>query len=268
MSHGIDLTGRRALVTGASRGLGEAIAKGLALAGAELVLASRDRDALERVAAQIRATGGKAEVVGADLTTAQGRAEVVSGAGEVDVLVNNAGSFFGLRSVISPDQEHWDQTFAVNFWAPLQIMREIGRGMAERGRGSIINISTMVTRQLSPLAGAYCTSKAALEAVSRIASMELGPHNVRCNVVAPGIMQTAIADAAMEDQSREQLTRGIPLGRQGEPEECAALVCWLASDHAAWLTGQVVYMDGGASVGNYPLMAALQEQANYADARG
>lgn len=258
-----ELAGQRALVTGASRGIGREIALALAAAGAEVMLVSRNADALELVAEEIRAAGGKAVNEPCDLSSRDAVLALAERAGAVDVLVNNAAPEEHYLSITEADDEHWERTFAVNFTAPLLLTRELGRGMAAAGAGTIVNISTVVARDPAPLMGAYVCSKTALEALTRLTALELGGYGVRANAIAPGIVATELTGALLADgPSWQALKMAIPLGRAGEASEVAQLALFLAGPRSSFLSGQVIALDGGASAGQHTLLAAMAaEQA-------
>src|ERR1700722_5309089 len=194
-----ELAGKRALVTGASRGIGREIALTLARAGAEVILISRTSTALEAVAGEIRAAGGTAITEPCDIADRPQLLRVVARAGIVDILVNNAAPDEKFVPVLKPDDEHWDKTFAVNFTAPLLLTRELGRAMEANGGGSIINISSIIAQNPAPMLGACVCSKSALEALTRLTAMELGGSGVRANAIAPGIVETDLTQALLSD---------------------------------------------------------------------
>jgi NAD(P)-dependent dehydrogenase (short-subunit alcohol dehydrogenase family) len=259
-----ELTGRRALVTGASRGIGREIALTLAAAGAEVILVSRDIDALELVADEIRAAGGVATSEVCDLSSRDAVIELTTKVGSVDVLVNNAAPEEHYLPITEPDDAHWERTFAVNFTAPLLLTRELGRAMAAAGAGSIINVSSIVARDPAPLMGAYVCSKAALESLTKLTALELGGHGVRANAIAPGIVATDLTAALLSDgPSWQALKAAIPLGRAGDVSEVAQLALFLAGPRSSFLSGQVIALDGGATAGQHVLLAGMTAaQAN------
>jgi NAD(P)-dependent dehydrogenase (short-subunit alcohol dehydrogenase family) len=256
-----ELAGRRALVTGASRGIGREIALTLASAGAEVILVSRTQAALELVAREIRAAGGSAIIEACDIADRPQLLGVVARAGVVDILVNNAAPDEKFVPIVEPDDEHWDKTFAVNFTAPLLLIRELGRSMVANGGGSIINISSVVAQDPAPMMGAYVCSKSALEALTRLTAIELGGSGVRANAIAPGIVETALTQALLSDGPTWQaLKAAIPLGRAGLVQEVAEAVLFLASHRSSFLSGQIIALDGGTSAGQHALLAGMQAQ--------
>lgn len=249
------LAGRRALVTGASRGIGAAIAKAMAAAGAHVVLAARGEPPLHELKREIERLGGSAEVRPADLSTREACRNLAHQCGSIDVLVNNARAMSARedKPVLERDDAMWDGSLQLNLLAPLTLMQELGAGMRERGRGVIINITSIAAHQARPLRGAYTATKAALESLTRVAAMELGPHGVRVLAVAPGMTQTpSLAAALPTGMTGDALARRyVPIGRMVRAEEIASVCCYLASDEAEALTGTVITVDGGLTAGRY-----------------
>ncbi|GAA4151455.1 SDR family oxidoreductase [Actinomadura keratinilytica] len=246
------LKGKTALVTGASRGIGKAIATALAAEGANVVLSSRKQDALDAVAEEIRAAHpgvgvlAKAAHVGdADQAAACVDAAVAE-FGAVDVLVNNAGTnpYFG--PMVDIDQARADKTVQVNQFSIVQWTGLVWkRSMSERG-GAIINIASVGGLVTEHGIGYYNATKAAVIHLSRQFALELAPK-VRVNCIAPGLVKTHLARALWEN-NEEQISKYMPLGRIGEPEDIAGAAVFLASDAASWMTGQTLVVDGGSSI--------------------
>lgn len=254
-----DLQGRLALVTGPSRGIGEAIAKELAARGAEVMLASRDREALDRVAGEIAAGGGTGSVRVVDLSRREEVQRLADAAAQVDVLINNAAYSETFTPLTDIGDEHWKQTFEVAFWSPLVLIRVIGTAMARRGRGSIINISSVVTQLPPPLTAAYVCAKTALESLTKLTAMELARKGVRCNAIAPGIVATELTAMMKPISAWTYYQQSVPLGREGECTEIAHVAAWLASDESSYVTGQIIKADGGLTTGQYGLLGAVRE---------
>jgi NAD(P)-dependent dehydrogenase (short-subunit alcohol dehydrogenase family) len=243
----IDLDGRVALVTGASRGIGQAIAAALAEAGAKVMLSSRKQDALDESAATM--TGDVATFAANAGDPEQAAACIdatVERFGSVDILVNNAATNPYMGPAIDIDLPRYDKTFDVNLRGPL-VWTQLAHkaSMAERG-GSVINIASVGGLSVEPSIGVYNTTKAGLIYLTRTLAAELGP-NVRVNAIAPGLVKTDFARALWE-QHEEALGRRLPLKRLGEPEDIAGAALFLASDLARWITGQTIVVDGGALV--------------------
>ncbi|MEO7429832.1 MAG: SDR family oxidoreductase [Acidimicrobiales bacterium] len=244
----LSLTGKVALVTGASRGIGKAIAQRFAEAGASVLLSSRKQDALDAAAAEI---GGDVAVTVANAGDPDQAAAAVAFCmerfGAVDILVNNAATnpYFG--PAIDIDLERYDKTWDVNVRAPLVWTQLAWRAsMAERG-GSVINIASVGGLSVEPGIGIYNGTKAALIHLTRTLAAELAPA-VRVNAIAPGLVKTDMARALWEP-AEERIAASMPLARLGEPVDIANAALYLASDLASWVTGHTLVVDGGALLG-------------------
>jgi NAD(P)-dependent dehydrogenase (short-subunit alcohol dehydrogenase family) len=238
----MDLENQRALVTGATSGIGRAAALKLAEAGADVIVTGRDaRRGAETVAA-IEAEGGTARFVAVDLNDLDGLQRLVDEAGDVDVLVNNAG-VFSFAPTHETDAVTFDQTFAVNVRAPYFLTAAIAPKMAARGGGSIVNVGTMVAHFGLPGASAYAASKAAITSLTQTWAAEYGPQGVRVNTVSAGPTRTEGA-SAMGD-GLDQLGQTTPLGRTASPEEIAEAIVFLASPRSSYVNGAVLAADGG-----------------------
>jgi NAD(P)-dependent dehydrogenase (short-subunit alcohol dehydrogenase family) len=236
------LQDKTALVTGATSGIGRAVAQRLARHGAQVIVTGRDKQRGDEVVARIEAEGGKARFIAADLADFDDVRHLAEEAADVDVLVNNAGVFPG-GPTEQTTQEDFDLVFAVNVKAPFYLTAAIAPRMAARGGGAIISISTMAaTIGMSGLA-AYGASKAAIEALTKSWTAEYGPQGVRVNVVAPGPTRTP-ASAALGEMF-DALAATVPARRGADPDEIAAAVCFLASDEASFIYGAVLPADGG-----------------------
>ncbi len=242
--------GKVALVTGASKGIGRAIAAGFATGGAKVMLSSRKQDALEAAASEI---GGETAVFAANAGDPEQAAACVAATierfGAVDILVNNAATNPYMGPVMDIDLPRYDKTFEVNLRGPLVWMQECWhRWMREHG-GNIINIASIGGMSFVPGVGVYDTTKAALIHLTRQIATEVGP-DVRVNAIAPGLVKTDMARALWERDGGEAASRW-PLGRFGLPEDIAGAALFLASDMAAWVTGHVLVIDGGALLGGF-----------------
>ena len=250
------LSGKRALVTGASSGLGRAIAVRFAQEGAHVAITGRRADALADTAAAIRTAGGTAVVIVADHTreddNARAVAEAVAGLGGLDTLVNNAG-VIGFDGIVEPKPAELRRMMDINFFAVYDLTaRAVPHLLAGRGP-SILNLSSVACNR--PYAGmiGYCVSKAAVEMLTQTTAIELAPKGVRVNAICPGVVVTQLhrnagldepAYAAFLERSRQT----HPMGRPGDADEVAALVAFLCSDEAGWITGDLVAIDGGRAL--------------------
>jgi NAD(P)-dependent dehydrogenase (short-subunit alcohol dehydrogenase family) len=255
MSTLFDLTGKVAIVTGSSRGIGKASAEALADAGAKVVISSRKQDACDAVAAEINAKHGEgtALAVAASISDKEALQHLVAETrrvfGRVDVLVCNAATnpYYGPLEGIADDQfrKILDNNILSNHW----LIQMVAPEMRERRDGSIVIISSIGGLRGSPVIGAYNVSKAADLQLARNYAVEFGPDNVRVNCIAPGLIKTDFARALWEDPERAKATNSTtPLRRIGEPEEIAGAVVYLASRASAFMTGQAMVIDGGVTI--------------------
>lgn len=244
-----------ALVTGGSRGIGEAVAAQFAREGARVVIASRKAEGVDAAVARIRlATGG--EVHGYPLHVgdlhqiADTLGRIESEVGPVDLLVNNAATnpYFG--PMLGAEQAAFIKTFEVNVWGAWELTRRVTQRMIDDGRvGSVVFISSILGLQSAPLQGIYGMTKAAVISLTKTLAVELGPAGIRVNAIAPGLVDTKLAAAitSSPELSRMFVDR-TPLGRIALPEDIAGAVVWLSSDEARYVTGQVLPVDGGYTV--------------------
>jgi 3-oxoacyl-[acyl-carrier protein] reductase len=233
------LEGKRALVTGASRGIGRAIAEELARAGAHVVVGYRSgREEAEQLAAEI---GGAA--VQADVSSPDDARRLVDEAGDIDVLVNNAGlTRDGLLARMSDDD--WRTVIETNLSSVFYTCRAVTRPMMKKRGGSIVNISSIVGVHGNWGQTNYGASKAGIIGFTKSLARELGSRNIRANVVAPGYVKTALTDV-LPEEATAAMVQQTPLGRVADPEEIAGAVRFLASDQASFITGEVLLVDGG-----------------------
>jgi 3-oxoacyl-[acyl-carrier protein] reductase len=243
-----DLEGKSALVTGASGGIGGAIAKMLHAQGAEVVISGTRKEALEILASEL---GERVHVLAADLGDAESVANLASEAekmadGGVDILINNAGiTRDGL--LLRMKDEDWEQVIAVNLGSGFRLARALLRGMMKRRWGRIVGISSIVGATGNPGQANYAASKAGMVGFSKALAAEVANRGITVNVVAPGFIQTPMTDVLGDDQ-REKLLAGIPAGRLGSPEDIAAAVSYLSSQEAAYVTGTTVHVNGGMAM--------------------
>jgi len=243
-----DLTGKTALVTGASGGIGGAIAKALHSQGATVVLSGTRQDALDAVKAEL---GSRAFTVIANLSDTASvealpkSAEEAAGAG-IDILVNNAGITKDNLFMRMKDEE-WDQVIAVNLTASFRLSRAVLRGMMKKRWGRIIQITSVVGATGNPGQGNYAAAKAGLVGMTKSLAAEVASRNITVNAVAPGFIQTAMTDV-LTDQQKELISGRIPAGRMGMPTEIAAAVTYLASEEAAYVTGETIHINGGMAM--------------------
>ncbi len=241
-----DLSGRVAIVTGASRGIGRTIALRLASAGA-LVVAGARADHAVPVAREIEAAGGVAVAVPLEVTEASSVTGMVQTGidrfGRVDMLVNNAGIVRD-QLLLRMKPEEWDAVIATNLTAAYACCRAVLRPMLRQRSGRIVNIGSVVGRTGNPGQANYAASKAGLEGFTRSLALEVASRGITANVVAPGMIETDMT-AALDARAREALCGRIPMGRLGASDEVAGAVCFLASDDASYITGQVLNVNGG-----------------------
>lgn len=239
--------GRVALVTGASRGIGEAIARRLAAEGAEVVAAARSEEALGKVVGEIASAGGKASALPLDLADANSIEAAAKAAlathGQVDVLVNNAGVTED-NLLLRMSRESWDRVLGTNLTGVFLLTQAVVKSMVKRRYGRIVNITSVVGLMGNAGQANYAASKAGLVGFTKSVARELASRNVTCNAVAPGFIRTAMTEK-MTDSAREALAAQIPLGRLGAPEDVAGAVAFLASEEAAYVTGHVLNVSGG-----------------------
>lgn len=245
----ISLDGKVAVVTGGASGIGRGIAREFASLGATVVIADLEEEQAEEAAGEIRGSGGKAKALQVDVTSEESVAglfgRVVEEYGTVDVLVNSAGT--GCMSAI--DEliiEEWEMVIDVNLKGTFLCIREASKIMKEKGRGKIINLSSI--NETVPLAGEipYCASKGGVMMMTRAAALELGPCGIHVNALAPGAIDTPLMDEVLQiPEIREGILRQIPFGRLGTPADVARAAVFLASELSDWVTGHSLYVDGG-----------------------
>ena len=242
-----ELTDKRALVTGASGGIGGAIARALHGQGASVGLSGTRRDALDSLASDL---GDNAHVLTCDLSDAAQVGELIPRAeeamGEIDILVNNAGMTRDNLFARVADSD-WDQVLTVNLSAAFKLSREALRGMVRRRSGRIVSVTSVVAITGNPGQSNYVAAKAGLTGMTKALAQEVATRSVTINCVAPGFIETAMTDA-LNDKQREMILGRVPAKRLGTPAEVAAAVVFLASDPAAYITGQTIHVNGGMAM--------------------
>jgi NAD(P)-dependent dehydrogenase (short-subunit alcohol dehydrogenase family) len=244
------LQDKTALVTGSTSNIGRSIATAFAREGAHVLVSGRSTQRGAEVLAQIRAAGGRADFVAADLNgTPEISRKLAAEArdilgGRIDILVNNAGIFPG-PSTTATDEETFDRVFAINVKAPYFLTAAIAPAMAERGNGAIVNLGSWIARLGIPIGSLYSSTKGAIETLTRAWAAEFGPAGVRVNAIAPGVVRTPQSDGPGAEDPAETMMRGTPAGASGTPDAIAAAAVYLASDEARFVHGTVVDVDGG-----------------------
>ncbi len=250
----IALRDKVAIVSGASRGIGAAIAEAFAAHHARVVVSSRKIEGVEQVAKALTDKGYMVEAVAAHVGKAEQRAHLVSEAiqrfGKVDILVNCAGTnpFFG--PMVSIDEGAYLKTFEINLHGAFELSRAVARHLIDRNSpGSIVNIASVAGLRASPLQGVYGMTKAAMIHMSRSMALELGSSGVRVNSISPGLIETKLAAAITSSEAAlESVTSRAPLGRIGQPDEIAGPALFLASDASSYVTGHNLVVDGGLTI--------------------
>jgi 3-oxoacyl-[acyl-carrier protein] reductase len=242
-----DLNGKKALVTGATGGIGGAIAKALHAQGAVVGISGRNADKLNALAAEL---GADAHVLAADLSSDEAIDALVKAAeekmGQIDILVNNAGLTRDNLSMRMKDEE-WNEVIAVNMTATFKLAKAVQRGMMKRRWGRIINIASIVGVTGNPGQCNYVASKAGMIGWSKAMAQEIASRNITVNCIAPGFIATAMTDALNDDQ-KAKINATIPMARMGSSEDIAAAAVYLASEEASYVTGQTIHVNGGMAM--------------------
>ncbi|HUN06240.1 MAG TPA: glucose 1-dehydrogenase [Aggregatilineales bacterium] len=253
MTPSFDLMGKVALITGASRGIGQAIAEAYAAAGAKVVLSSRKADGLNTAADAIRSAGGEALAVTAhngDKASLQALVKSAMEAyGRIDVLVNNAATNPHFGTLLEAEDSLWQKTLEVNLMGNVWLTQAVVPVMKAQGGGKIVNIASVNGIRPGRMQGIYSITKAAVINLTQTLAMELADGNIQVNAIAPGLVQTRFAQAIWENESlREGIVDRTPAGRIGQPNDIAGMALYLAAPASDWTTGQVFVVDGGLSI--------------------
>ncbi len=254
MKNTFDLTNKVAVITGASKGIGEAIAKLFSVHGAKVVISSRKQADLDEVAKQIQAETGN-EVVGiaantGDLEQCQQLInQTIEHFGGVDILVNNAATNPVFGPSLACDGGAFDKIMSVNVKAPFELSKMVHPSMKSRGGGSIINISSIAGITPDPGLGMYSVSKSAMNMLTKVTAKEWGVDGIRVNAICPGLIKTKFSQALWQDETTlKRFTKHLPIARMGEVDEIAPLALFLASDGAGYTTGGIFSVDGGTTI--------------------
>lgn len=239
----MELTGKVALITGSTSGIGETTARLFAGEGADVIITGRHADAGARIVAQITAAGGRARYIDGDLTDRKAVEAVAAAAGPVDILVNNA-AYAPMNATVDQDSESFDQAFESNVRGPYFLTAAVARGMLERGHGSIVNVTTMAAQIGMPGLSVYSATKAAVESLTRTWAAEFSRGGVRVNSVSPGPTATEKV-VAKWGAGLDRLAQTTLLSRTATTSEIAHAILFLASDRSSYITGATLAADGG-----------------------
>ncbi|PID84820.1 MAG: short-chain dehydrogenase [Chloroflexi bacterium] len=248
-----DLSDKVALITGASRGIGQAIAEAYAAAGAQVVLSSRTQEKLDTVAEMIRNQGGEALPIAAHTGNSHAVQQVVDQAtaayGGIDIVVNNAATNPHFGHILTAEESHWDKTLDVNVKGYFRVAKICAESMQKRGGGKIINVASIAGLEPQPMMGVYSVSKAAVLMLTEVMAAELAQFNIQVNAIAPGFVKTKFSSALWQNPMlHETILKTIPQQRMAEPEEITGIALYLASDASSFTTGATFLIDGGQKV--------------------
>jgi NAD(P)-dependent dehydrogenase (short-subunit alcohol dehydrogenase family) len=248
-----DLTGRVAIVTGASRGIGQAIAQAFAAAGAQVAISSRKQESLDAVVTEIKKQGGQAIAIAAHTGDSNAVralvAQTVERFGGVDILVNNAATNPHFGPLLTADEGQWQKILDVNVLGYFRAAQAVVPELQKRGRGKIINMASVAGLRPMPGMGVYSVSKAAVLMLTQTLAQELGPHNIQVNAIAPGVIKTRFSSVLWQTESiARSIQAATPLGRFGEVDDLTSAALYLASPASDYMTGAVMVIDGGMNV--------------------
>lgn len=249
----MNLSGKTAIVTGASKGIGAAIATAMAQAGAQVVVSSRNQEAVDQVAANLCAAGFQAQGIAANTGQRDDCVRLVEASldryGRIDILVNNAATNPAFGPIVQLEDWAWDKTLDVNLRGPFELARLCYPHLKASGGGSVINISSVEGFTPNPGLGVYSISKAALIMLTKVLAQEWGPDGIRVNAIAPGLIETKLSSAITANAGMMKMIMGKQaLKRTGQPEDIAGLAVLLASDAGAFITGATLTADGGLTI--------------------
>ena len=248
-----NLENKVALITGASKGIGEAIAVVYAAHGAKLVINSRKQEELDKVAGKIKSAGGDCTALAGNTGEASSLKMLVDRTvekyGGIDIVVNNAASNPAFGPVVQTEEWAYDKIMDVNVKAPFELSKLAYPHLKQRGGGSVINLSSIAGDTPDPGLGIYSVSKAALNMLTKVMAKEWGPDNIRVNAICPGLIKTKFSQALWQDENMlKRFMKMVPMGRMGTVDEIAALALFLASDASGYCTGTLFFADGGTTI--------------------
>lgn len=248
-----NLENKVALITGASKGIGEAIAVVYAAHGAKVVINSRKQEELDKVAGKIKSAGGDCMALAGNTGEASSLKMLVDRTvekyGGIDIVVNNAASNPAFGPVVQTEEWAYDKIMDVNVKAPFELSKLAYPHLKQRGGGSVINLSSIAGDTPDPGLGIYSVSKAALNMLTKVMAKEWGPDNIRVNAICPGLIKTKFSQALWQDENMlKRFMKMVPMGRMGTVDEIAALALFLASDASGYCTGTLFFADGGTTI--------------------